>query len=417
MVLPTGYDPSQLAPRLLVHDVAGTLQYTYEAKQIAASPVQNFKLSTISLHLSVNDDFGYLDFLIEDPDNQLTDTDARATPLIGQQWPVQLYLGKSSSSLNRWFYGIISDVQVIRPRTALQQIRVHCDGWGIKTQYRMTNIKRFQDKQANGVDLDSADTNTRVSELAKDVVQDDDHYIDSGLTTESEITVNGVQTIDVKLADFQQTAQTWFSAISQLAAYSNCYWGLDGDRDLYMIEQGSTDGGFLFSNNLTGLDVVGWDKDKLGLLRNSSFAWNDTTYVGGISILHGLGANVVTKDQEQDPTPDNFLNMDANWVAVKFTPGQENLEKIALSLIRTGTPASGDASFFVVGDDGTGKPNLLDLRAKGTLGQSVLQALPTIGKNYVEIAFNIKGGIRVSPREELFIAVKKYGTASHTLQH
>ena len=108
--------------------------------------------------------------------------------------------------------------------------------------------------------------------------------------------------------------------------------------------------------------------------------------------------------------------MNSNWLAFKVMPGQNNIEKISLSLVKTGKPTSGPASFYVVGDNGSGDPNFTDVRAKGTLSQETLQALPSSGTTWTEIGFDIKGGIGVSPREELFIVVQKYGTATNTFK-
>ena len=246
MVITPNYDTNGLAPRLLIYDTDDELRYTFETAQIAGAPKIEFNLRALHLHLGVNDNAGSLSLLIENNNN---------TIMIGQQWSVQLYLGKDSANLNRWFYGKVLEVQTIHGGTGVRQLRVNCAGWGIKTNYRYTNIKRFQDKTADGVTLDATDSTAKVSEIVKDIVQDTDHYMDQGLTTESEIIVTGVDDIDIKLADFQLSGQTWGSALSQLAAYGNAYWGIDGNRDLFLHQTCASDSGLLFTNDLDGLDA------------------------------------------------------------------------------------------------------------------------------------------------------------------
>lgn len=394
----------------------GEIQYTFEAKQIAASPTQDFVVSAGAFHLGVNDDFGHFAFVIEDYNNLLTDGSADAKPLIKQQWGVELWLGKNSGNLSRWFYGTVLDVKVARPITGIQQIQVLAGGWGVKTKHRYTKIKRFQGKDADGLTLDSTDANSKVSEYFKDVLQDGDHYITDGLAGQSEITVNNVQDIDIKLADFQQTAQTWAGALSTLAAWANCYWGIDADRDAYLHQVGSQDSGFLFTNDLSGLDAQGWSATKIGYLSNTIFDYTNSSGAGAYSILHGLGGNEVKLDINTKPnTVNGTSDLNANWHAIKFTPNFDNLAKISLILTRVGTPASGSAHFLICGDDGASKPNTQDLRGVATIGQSKLQELPTSGSAWVEISFEQKEGIPVEPLTALYIVCKKYGNASNTI--
>jgi len=174
MSLTPNYNPNGLSPKILINDFSGTLQYTYESDRIAASPTKDFRLTSGAFHIGVNDDFGYFTFVIDDTNNVLTDGTAQANPLIKNQWEVELHLGKDSSSLNRWFYGKVIDVTVTRPVTNIKQLTVTVAGWGIKTKYRYTSIKRFQAKESDGVSLDDTDTTVKISELVKDIFEDTD---------------------------------------------------------------------------------------------------------------------------------------------------------------------------------------------------------------------------------------------------
>ncbi len=329
-------------------------------------------------------------------------------------------MGKSSSDLNRWFNGKILEVKVIRPDTNLQQIQLTCAGWGERLKCRTTKIKRFQDKDdATGLVLDDTDTTARVSEIVKDIIEDTDHYLDDGLGTETGITVTGVQTIDIKLADFQQVGQTWASAISQLATYGNAYWGLDQDRDLYFHTPMTQDGGFLFTNNLAGADAVGWDSKKLGFLNRTPVEWVDTTFGAGISILHGLGANVHTLVVDRNPTPNSTFNFKDNYLAIEFVPNCDNIEKISCSFNKNGTPANaGDMTIFLCGEDrdASGKPSLgNNLRAKGTLHSTKLGDIASSGRSWHEIGFNTVGGVPVAPNDKLYLVFKKFGDATDNI--
>ena len=90
MALPSGYDQSPLSPKVLIHDLAGALKYTYETSATSGSPTQDFNLRGLSVHLGLNDDYGNAVLLIDDPSNTLIDTDIFKSPKIKRQWNIQI---------------------------------------------------------------------------------------------------------------------------------------------------------------------------------------------------------------------------------------------------------------------------------------------------------------------------------------
>lgn len=411
MTITPSYDPTPLAPKVLIHDLDGNLQYTYEATQIAASPTQDFYLRGLSIHLGKDDDFGNASLVIDDPNASLVDTtNTRRVCKIKRQWNIQIYLGKSSGTLNRWFYGKIVEADVIRPTTNIQQIRLSCVGWGIRLKDRVTNIKRFQAKSADGLTLDSTDTNVRVSELVKDIVTDTDHYPTPALTTESGLTSTGVDTVDVKLANYQMDFQTWAHAISDLAASGNTSWGIDANRDLYFRDGLVNDSGFLFTNNLSGTTAQGWSSTKIGYLFNEPISYTDSSVDCAYSFLYGLGADVITKNTEYN-TANATKSLHLSWLAIPFTPTANTLAKVAVSLAKTGTPSSGGAiaDFRIIGDS-AGAPDSGDLRKQTLVGTTKFDSLGASGA-FTEISFD---NINVEPGEQLFLVIAKFGNVTNT---
>ena len=412
MTITPSYNANPLAPKVLIYDLDDVLQYTYESSQIAASPTQNFNLRSLSLHLGINDDYGNASLIIDDPSALLVDTTINKASKIKRQWRIRIDLGKDSSTLNTWFNGKIMDAEVIRPDTNLQQIRLTCSGWGIRLKDRLTNIKRFQAKTADGISLDSTDTAARTSELLKDVIQDTDHSIIPTLSAEANITVTGVDTIDIKLANFQQNYQTFSEAMSQLAASSGAYYGIDPDRDLFFRKGIANDSGFLFTNNLDGLDAQGWSSTKIGYLFKQPFIWTDSTIDSGYSYLYGLGADVITLDVTQT-SANATLSSHLKWYAFPFTPTSETQNKIALSLAKTGTPSSAvdeNIDFRIIGQDGSATPNISDLRKQLLVNKIRFDALTGTG-TWQEFAFD---NIKVTPRTQLFLVAKLFGNVTNT---
>lgn len=413
MTLTNGYDPTPLAPKILIHDLDGNLQYTYEASQITASPTQDFYLRALSVHIGKDDDFGNASLVIDDPNASLVDTgNTRRVCKIKRQWNIQIYLGKSSGTLNRWFYGKIMEADVIRPTTNIQQIRLTCTGWGIRLKDRITSIKRFQAKDTDGLTLLSSDTSVRASELVKDVIQDTDHLPVVALGAESTLTVNGVDTVDVKLANYQMNFQTFAHAVADLAASGNASYGVDGNRDLYFRDGLVNDSGFLFTNNLSGTTAQGWSATKIGYLFNEPISYTDSSVDCAYSFLHGYGADVVTKDVEYN-SANATRSLHSSWLAIPFTPTSEIIAKCALSLSKTGTPSSAsdaNVDFRIIGDDG-GNPDTGDLRKQTLVNKVKFDSLSGTGA-FTEIAFD---NISVSPGEQLFLMVRQFGSASHTI--
>lgn len=413
MSLNSNYDPTPLAPEVYIYNLSDVLQYTFQTSITQASPTQNFKVRSLAIHLGVNDDYGNAALIIDDPDNNLTDSSLIRRPcLIERQWPIQIYLGKSNATRNRWFYGKIFDVEVIRPNTNLQQIRLSCVGWGVRLKDRITNIKRFQTKESDGLTVDTTDTATRTSELLKDIIQDSDHLTLAGLGVESGFTVTGVDTIDVKLPDLQYDYVTFATVANYLASASNVMWGVDPDRDVYFRDPFASDSGFLFTNDLStsNLTVQNWSGTKIGYLFRAPYSFTDSTFDGGYSVLHGVGANKDTLDVNDTSTNATYTDNETYHIAIPFTPTKDNLSKISLKMSKAGTPASGDLKIDIIGQDGSSTPEELDLRKSVTLSQAKLQGLSGSG-TWTEISF--KEITSVIPRTQHFIVISKYGASGN----
>lgn len=414
MPLTPNYNADPLNPEVFIYDLSDVLQYTFQTSATQASPTRDFELRSYHLHNGINDDYGSLTLLIDDPTNALTDTTNTRRPCkIKRQWNIQFKLGKSNSTLYRAFYGKIFEAQVIRPNTNLQQILISCVGWGVRLRDRQTEIKRFQKKLADGISLDTTDTNTRVSELAKDLVVDVDHYPYAGLTTESAITTTGVDVIDVKLPDLQLQFESWASALNFLSSAGSVVYGVDADRDLFFRDPFTSDSGFLFTNDLEGTDAQGWDSNKIGYLFRSPLSFNDSTYEGGYSILYGYGGIKDTVDAATEYTSSNatYTAHETNYIAIPITPSKDNISKIAFKMSKTGTPAL-NATIQIIGQDGSATPEETDLRQVITIPKEKLQAL-TATPTMTEIA--MKEIVPVTPLTQIYLVVNKYGSAGNEI--
>lgn len=413
MSLTPNYDISPLSPKIIITDRTGVEKYRYETTVTTASvsPQQDFTLSELQIHSGINSDYGYAVIKIDDKDNNLTDTTSKLRDSkIERQWDIQIYLGKSQPLLQRYFYGKIYDVDIQRPFTNRQTLVITCIGWGVTLRDRITNIKRFQGKTADGLTVDNTNTTTKISELVKQVVTDNDHQADHGLTNDDlGITTTGVQEVDVKLPDLQKNFATYATVLSELSSSGNVMYGVDPDRDLFLRDPNSVDSGFLFTNDLSSSVSENWDSSRIGYLINASQSWRDSSYDGAYSFLHGLGSNSVKIDTSKAGSENATRASNVSWIGIPFTPTTDNIAKIALKIAKTGTPTS-PATIQITGiDTGTNKPKVDNLRKSLVLDSQRIQGLTTSGA-WEEISLDEK--INVEPNTPLMIVVNQYGDGS-----
>jgi len=413
MSLPTGLSPLPLAPVVKIFDYDDVLQFTYEAKNIIPAGTQDFNLTDLSVERKGNGSYDIATLFIDDFTGALINSTIEADSKIKRQWRITIELGKTSS-VQKWFDGKIFDVDVQRPETADVKIILQCVGWGVILRDRITRIKRNQDKLADGISLDDADTKTRLDNLVKDMFEDQDHQLDANLPLITSITTTGIcsDCMNIKVANVNEVGATYAGFISRLVGIANTDWHVDPSRDLIIRDPIAHDSGFLFSNDLLSLDVIGWPKAKLGLLKNNPVGWKDSSLDTMYSWIHGFGSFAPVIDVKEDTLPNASENVDDDWVAIPVTPTGDNIFKIAFRLVRTGTPV-GHHKVLIVGDDGASRPDVDDTRRSIILTEEFLQGLGTsVPATWAEIPVTPK--LPVTPNEQLYIIFPIFGDASNT---
>jgi len=350
----------------------------------------------------------------------LVNSTIEADSKIKRQWRITIELGKTST-VQKWFDGKIYDVHVLRPGTNDQRIAIQAVGWGVILKDRITRIKRNQDKLADGISLDPADTKTQLDQLILDMFEDKDHQLEPNLPLITSITAAIVTSGDgicqdclgVKVANINEIGNTYAGFISRIAGVANTDWHVSPDRKIIVRDPQSHDSGFLFSNDLLSLDVIGWPKAKLGLIKNSPIGWKDSSVNTMYDWVHGYGSFLPVIDVKEDTLPDASDNIDDEWIAIPITPTKDNIFKIAFRMIKDGTPV-GHHKVLIVGDDGAGRPDVVDTRRSIVLTEEFLLGLgTTTPTTWDEIPVTPK--LPVSPDEALYIVFPKFGTLNNTV--
>jgi hypothetical protein len=427
MVLPSNFKSNTLYPHIVIKDETGSTQYTHQSLANYPAGTRDFEVNSLRLIAGQNGAFGSMILVIPDNNNALTDTTTPRRPsLIEQEWEITLDLGVTSGTEYRAFHGKIKHVQVDRPGTNQQQIILVCVGWGVVLRERITRLVRNQDKDADGIGLDDNDTKTRVDQLALDLFNDLDHYVDENITQLANITAalttDGLgicQTCtDVKLANVNFSTSTFAQALGTLSSISNTTWRINEDRKLILHDSGAHDSGMLFSNdiNTTG-DTSNWTSTKIGYILNAPVTWVDDSIDTFYNFIHGFGhfTPVLAASDGQTPDSSRALDNGANpgYVAIPFSFEKDNLFKIALRMVKTGTPAT-PHKVEIWGVTSGGDPNPTDVRRVIDLTKERLQALGTgVPADWFEIP--IKPRLDIRPGEQLYIVFQKYGDASNTI--
>ena len=422
MTLTPNYNPNALHPRIVITNQFGGSAYTFESKELNPTGTQDFQLNALKLHLGVDDDFGTLHLVIHDNDGNLSDLTNNDRPgLIGREWSIQLYLGKSTATEQRWFYGKIKDFTTSRPTTGIQTISISCVGYGIVLRERMSRLVRNQAKTADGVTLDDTDDSTKISELILDLFNDKDHYIDNNIdrltsiTAQTSTTGEGIDedATSQKIANVNFNVASFGQIISNLAGVANTTFHVNADRKLIIQDPESRDSGFLFTNNLSGERATTWDSTKIGYILNAPLEWKDSSADMLYNFIHGFGHFKPGVSVSETTTPDAADNLDSEWHAIPFIPTADNIVKIAIRSIKTGTPAE-DTSVQIWGDTGGSGPDPNDVRYKKLLNTETLNKLgTTTPADWFEIPIHPR--LDVTPGEQLYIVFPKVGDASNTI--
>ena len=422
MTLTPNYNPNALHPRIVITNQFGGSAYTFESKELNPTGTQDVQLNALNLHLGIDDDFGTLQLVIHDNDGNLSDLTNNDRPgLIGREWSIQLYLGKSTATEERWFYGKIKDFTTSRPTTGVQTISISCVGYGIVLRERMSRLVRNQAKTADGVTLDDTDDSTKISELMLDLFNDKDHYIDNNIdrltsiTAQTSTTGEGIDedATSQKIANVNFNVASFAQVISNLAGVANTTFHVNADRRLIVQDPESRDSGFLFTNNLSGERATTWDSTKIGYILNAPLEWKDSSADMLYNFIHGFGHFKPGVSVSETTTPDAADNLDSEWHAIPFIPTADNIVKIAIRSIKTGTPAE-DTSVQIWGDTGGSGPDPADVRYKKLLNTETLNKLgTTTPADWFEIPIHPR--LDVTPGEQLYIVFPKVGDASNTI--
>ena len=345
-------------------------------------------LNSFSCRVGLNDDWGNLTLTILDPNSVLTNSSSDQSCKIKENYTIQLYLGKDSSTVQRWFYGIIIQTVVTRGKGGFQAIQIQCVGYGSRLAQRYTNYKRYQQKKSDRTTLDESDFRAWASNIVNELMTTTGHLPLSSLGLDPKITANNIQFNSTPISDFQENLQTFAGAISKMAGNIGCVYGVDADLDFFFRKPQTKDSGFLFSNKTSSNELQNWDKSSLGVIMNDSpLTFTNDVIKNGYSVLHAYGSSSDSIDINQTTVNASF-NLSANYIAIPFVPAQNNITKIGIYARRRGD-LTDDLTVRIIGSNASNAPVSADLQKKVLVSVDKLNQLPTVYDSWIEFPFEV----------------------------
>lgn len=403
MSYPLGYDAKGLAAVVIIYDIDGVEFKRYEMPQVAASPIQEFSLTGFTISMGINSNHGKIDIYIDDRNRQLIETiDSNIFSLFKPGFTIEIFLGKDSSSLNLWVLAVLQDIDLIY-ETGLFSQHLQCYGYGIRTQQRLSIMKRSQIRESDGITPDQTDISTFISNLFKDTLTQTSHLAAPGLGP-LDITVENVEEIAIAIPEFTKNIVSFGSILTELASMGYCYYGIDQNKKAFLFKRGEVDSGFLVSNDVNdiGIETANWNPDKLMIFRNKPVIIHDMTSDSGYSILHFVGSQRLFVDHnEQSANAD--LQTSIDFHAFPFTPATDNVAEISVALGTDTGNITGDLQIAIVGDSG-GFPSLTNVRKSIVLTAEKLAEEVKNPLGFIIVKFD---KIPVSHNEKLYVVLFK----------
>ena len=118
MTLPANYDPTPLAPEIIISR-RGTELFRWQHPQISDEPRQDFNLENWALRSGINSDAGNASIVIPDHDLQLA---PHGLAPIEPGDMASISLGNNPANLTKYWAGEIKEVRLINGGTNKQKI-------------------------------------------------------------------------------------------------------------------------------------------------------------------------------------------------------------------------------------------------------------------------------------------------------
>ena len=377
---PDGYNANGLAPVIYIYDQNLRLRYTYQHPQIIDPATQDFTLLDWQISGGINSNAGSCAITIEDHDDNFTDDSGRT--IIKTGWHIQILLGKDAQTLESWFFGVINEPGLTRPGFSQQILPISAYGYSNTLASRFITFAHNQARNAEG-ELDNTDMKACISELVKRVFAESSLLIPP---PDPNLTLNGIDEIDIKLASFDKQNQSQGIVISELANVANAAYGVTPDLDFFFHGIGKH-GGFTITNG----DATNIDPNKLMIIRNKPYTYKETSVRKAFTSLIGLDISTIgDKIADTGGTDERILEQNYNYYG--FEIPSVSTDQLQVRVKRHAEYTDGIAyeiRHYAGSTDDNLSSNSGDLIIQDTITAETLNKLPLNQETWLNLELNL----------------------------
>lgn len=323
---------------------------------------------------------------------------------------VLIWIGKTNASKKQIFRGIMETPVIKEINKNFMQIVIEGPDWGsCVLKGRVVNGSVVQAKDASDPNkLDNTDTNVLLKNITVEMLTNLQWYPLFDYTIEDMgVVVNPDNIVppEIRVAQFQANDEFADDKLAEIDRLGGTIHYVDSNKNFIMKQPdvGSADSGILLTDYEEDPVALTWpDQTKVGLISPPSEY--KKTLENHRRRLLGVGGDQPKVDNKQE-TNSTSTKLDANYLAMKFTPHYRKCDVIQLLLSKLGSPAIG-VTFELIEDRG-GQP-------VGDVIRTLTKEVAAISGSATWINFTI--GDELNTAKDYWIVLRKNGDASNTFK-
>ncbi|HJU13656.1 MAG TPA: hypothetical protein VJ792_04295 [Candidatus Nitrosotalea sp.] len=289
---------------------------------------------------------------------------------------INVWIGKSASSLTKVFCGVFENLTVNELTPDYMEVQLDGPDWGSDVlKNRIVLYYKVQRYLSDNITLDPNDPNVTVSQITSDLLTATLAYPFNDITAAAQGVVFSTNNIDaslqsVRIAQIMANMEHLDDKLSEVDNWCNAVHYIDPNKNFVMkpatpppnfTPGTNTPGTWLFTDSVNDSLIATWTMGNVGYISgdgSSSYKYTTENYKARII---GIGGNQVAIDGSVLGTPvqqttnsgsDNLSS--TTWYAQKFTPVYSMAYSIALYVGLVGNPIV-DLQIQIIQDNG-GKP-------------------------------------------------------------
>lgn len=323
---------------------------------------------------------------------------------------ILFYLGKNNTDKQKIMRGVIESLGDDYINLNFRDPYIEGPDWGSDIlQWRVVNGAWHQNREADGITIDSSDVSTTIKQLVTNLLTETNAYPLNDITVEDQgivVTAGNINPPTIQIADFECNLEYVADKLKELDEYGGTIHYVDPDKNFIMEHPGVTSASLpadiLLTDDFSDTVALSWDQTKVGLIK-PRFQRKNTVEAHYARLL-GLGGNQQLLNPEST-TNTAGIQLEDDYLAQRFTPIYRVCEYIGIYVKKVGSPVLN--MIVELWEDNGDEP-------KGSLLKVISiskDAITTAGEwHYMSI------GEELNVAKNYWIVIRKTGDASNTYE-